>query len=124
MNHMQGLINGRVFDMQEVARDEIVRLGATEIWEFENDSFGMGMMNRPMAHPMHIHSVQFQVLDRSGATQDSYVDQGWKDTVLILPGERVQVIARYAPFAGLYLYHCHNLEHEDGGMMRNFRIVA
>lgn len=123
MSHMQGLINGRVFAMQEVAPDEIIRLGATEIWEFANDVSGMGMMNMPMAHPMHIHAVQFQVLNRWGVRHNGYMDKGWQDTVLLLPGEGVQVIARFAPFTGLYLYHCHNLEHGDGGMMRNFRIM-
>ena len=124
MAHMQGVINGRVFALQDVAPDERVRLGATEIWDFANDLSGMGMMSMPMPHPMHIHAVQFQVLERLGATHGGYVDQGWKDTVLLLPGERVRVMARFAPFSGLYLYHCHNLEHEDGGMMRNFRIAA
>ncbi|RJQ77885.1 MAG: multicopper oxidase family protein [Desulfobacteraceae bacterium] len=122
MSHMQGLINGRVFDMQAVAPDEYVRLDGTEIWEFANDGLGMGMMNMPMAHPMHMHAVQFQVLERWGVSHDGYLDAGWKDTLLILPGERAQVIARFSPYAGLYIYHCHNLEHEDGGMMRNFRI--
>jgi len=124
MFHMQGTINRRVFSMQEVARDEIIRLDATEIWEFVNDSSAMGMMSMPMAHPMHIHAVQFQVLERRGAAYDGFMDRGWKDTVLVLPGQRVRVMARFAPFEGLYLYHCHNLEHEDGGMMRNFRIAA
>jgi FtsP/CotA-like multicopper oxidase with cupredoxin domain len=124
MSHMQGVINGRTFAMEAVAPDEAVRLGATEIWEFANNVTGMGMMNMPMAHPMHIHAVQFQVLERRGRASDGHLDRGWKDTVLVLPGERVRVMARFAPFEGLYLYHCHNLEHEDGGMMRNFRIIA
>lgn len=123
MNHMRGTLNGRTFEMEAVARDEQVRHGDTEIWEFANDTSGRGMMRMPMPHPMHLHAVQFQVLDRWGVSHDSYVDHGWKDTVLVLPGERVQVIARFNPYKGLYLYHCHNLEHEDGGMMRNFLIV-
>ncbi|MBM2843783.1 MAG: Bilirubin oxidase, partial [Anaerolineales bacterium] len=69
---MQGMthtINGRVFEMDAVARDEIVRLGDLEIWEFANlegggGGMGMGMMNMEMPHPMHIHGVQFQVLGR------------------------------------------------------------
>lgn len=123
MSHMRGTLNGRVFAMQDVAWDEIVHLDTAEIWEFANTTGGMGMMNMPMPHPMHIHAVQFQVLDRHGARHDGFMDRCWKDTVLVMPGERVRVIARFAPFAGLYLYHCHNLEHEDGGMMRNFQIV-
>jgi FtsP/CotA-like multicopper oxidase with cupredoxin domain len=121
-------LNGRTFEMTGVASDEQVRLGTTEIWEFVNRG---GMMSLP--HPIHMHGEQFQVLDRavnSGgrraweAVKDGYVDGGWKDTVLVMPGERVRVLRRFADFTGLFLYHCHNLEHEDMGMMRNFEIVA
>lgn len=123
MDRMQGTINGRVFEMEGVARDETVELGALEVWEFSNNSSGMGMMNMALPHPMHIHGGQFQVLGRSGADNRGYVDEGWKDTVLVQPGERVQVLIRFGPFKGMYLYHCHNLEHEDSGMMRNFVIA-
>lgn len=50
------------------------------------------------------------------------VDQGWKDTVLVMPGDRVKLLMRFADYPGLYLYHCHMLEHEDLGLMRNYRI--
>ncbi|MEZ4681342.1 MAG: multicopper oxidase domain-containing protein [Caldilineaceae bacterium] len=92
---------------------------------------GGGMMDF-MAHPVHVHGVQFQVIDRtiddaqrSGweTVKDGYIDAGWKDTVLMMPGETVQVLMRFDSYAGRYLYHCHNLEHEDLGMMRNFEIV-
>jgi FtsP/CotA-like multicopper oxidase with cupredoxin domain len=49
---------------------------------------------------------------------------GWHDTVLVLPGERVRVLMKFEDFEGLYLYHCHILEHEDMGMMRNYRVSA
>ena len=123
MNHMQGVINGRVFAMNDVAPDEKVRLNDLEVWEFDNRFQGMGMMNMPLAHPMHIHAGQFQVVGRSGADTRGYVDEGWKDTVLVQPGEQVRVMMRFGPYKGRYLYHCHNLEHEDGGMMRNFEIA-
>jgi FtsP/CotA-like multicopper oxidase with cupredoxin domain len=138
---MQGMIhtiNDRVFEMDAVANDEIVRLGDLEVWEFVNleggggGGMGMGgMMNMQMPHPMHIHAVQFQVaerkIDQNFRTQyeqvsAGFVDEGWKDTVLVMPGERVKVLVRFEDFAGTYLYHCHNLEHEDAGMMRNYRI--
>jgi len=83
---------------------------------------------------MHMHAVQFKVIERvvdnpriaSGYEniRDGYVDDGWMDTVLTWPGERVRVLVKFDHYAGLYLYHCHNLEHEDGGMMRNFEIMA
>ncbi len=136
---MQGMthtINGRVFEMDSVACDEIVQLGDLEIWEFANlegggGGMGMGMMNMQMPHPMHIHGVQFQVLGRELALGNEsmyqelsagFVDDGWKDTVLVMPGEKVQVLVRFENYAGTFLYHCHNLEHEDAGMMRNYKI--
>ena len=78
------------------------------------------MMSMP--HPMHIHGLSFQILGRSGGPGYRFLDQGWKDSVLVMPGERVAVIMRFTDYKGLYLYHCHNLEHEDLGMMRNFLI--
>jgi FtsP/CotA-like multicopper oxidase with cupredoxin domain len=129
-------LNGRSFEMTAVARDERMRLGSTEIWEFSNEGGGGGMMGGGMMslpHPIHMHGEQFQVLERqisrSGraawqSLSDGFVDEGWKDTVLVMPGERVKVIRRFEDFTGLFLYHCHNLEHEDMGMMRNFEIIA
>lgn len=129
--HMVWGLNGRVFEMNGVAADEIVRLGSTETWEIINDA-SMGMMGG-MPHPVHVHGVQFRVVGRrirSGlvdawkSVRDGYVDEGWKDTVLIMPGERVQIMMRFDGHPGTFLYHCHNLEHEDMGMMRNFMIRA
>jgi FtsP/CotA-like multicopper oxidase with cupredoxin domain len=51
-----------------------------------------------------------------------FTDEGLKDVVLVLPGERVKVLMKFEDHAGLYLYHCHILEHEDMGMMRNYRV--
>ena len=119
MNRMQPTINGRTFSMSGVAPDEMVRFGETEIWEFINTG---GMMALP--HPMHIHGLSFQVLWRSGGPGYRFADQGWKDSVMVMPGERVALIMRFTDYKGLYLYHCHNLEHEDLGMMRNYLIRA
>jgi len=124
-------LNGRAFEMDEVAPDEVVRLGSTEVWQFINEA-GMGMMGG-MPHPMHVHGVQFRVVDRQvhpaalagwHNLSAGFVDDGWKDTVLVTPGERVRVLIRFQDHAGMFLYHCHNLEHEDMGMMRNFLIRA
>ena len=88
------------------------------MWTFDNDESGMAM-----PHPMHIHGVQFRILERSGGAvpadlREGMLDAGLKDTFAIFPSERVRVlIAPTVP--GLFMVHCHNLEHEDGGMMRN-----
>jgi FtsP/CotA-like multicopper oxidase with cupredoxin domain len=127
---MRFFLNGRQFDLTDVADEETVGAGSTHIWEFDNS--GPAMMNMRIGHPMHLHGRQFRVLRRQveagraaayGALADGFVDEGWKDTVLVLPGERVQVLVQFSRYPGLFLYHCHNLEHEDMGMMRNYRIV-
>jgi len=123
MRHMRGLINGRTFQMQEVAGDERIRLNSTELWELSNDDRSMGMMMMPTPHPVHLHGKQFQVVERSGALHSGYVDEGWKDTVLLMPGERARIIANFTDYKGMFLYHCHILEHGDMGMMRNYLIT-
>ena len=124
MQHMAGTINGRMFGMYDVADDEYVRLDTLEVWEFVNQRRGMGMMGMmAMPHPMHLHGKQFQVLDRYGAPFNDTLDAGWKDTVLVWPGERVRLLVKFETFPGLFLYHCHNLEHEDLGMMRNYEVI-
>jgi len=127
MAMMRWLLNSRPFELTEVAPNERVKLGTTEDWEFWNPG---GMMTA-MAHPIHLHAGQFQVLERelapgweapAATLKAGLVDEGWKDTFLLLPGERVRIRMRFEQYPGLFLYHCHNLEHEDAGMMRNFLI--
>ena len=122
MRMMEWTINGRVFEMMEVAEDEMVKLHDTMAWEWVN--------NTPIPHPMHMHNVQFQVVQRTPSSLSSYttihqglVDSGWKDTVLVWPGERVKIAMTFGPHAGMYMYHCHILEHEDMTMMRNYMIM-
>jgi FtsP/CotA-like multicopper oxidase with cupredoxin domain len=122
---MQWLLGGRTFAMDDVAPDETVSAGSTHLWEFVNMENGMGMQ---AAHPIHLHGRQFRVVDRTGGRaantlRAGVVDAGWKDTVLVLPGETVRVQVTFTRHPGLYLYHCHILEHEDMGMMRNFRVT-
>jgi FtsP/CotA-like multicopper oxidase with cupredoxin domain len=109
--------------MNDVADVETVAPGSTHIWEFANQP---GMMGMEMAHPLHLHGPQFRVLRRTGgsvnALREGINDSGWVDTVLVLPGETVRTQVTFSSHPGLYLYHCHILEHEDMGMMRNFRI--
>ncbi|MDD5274817.1 MAG: multicopper oxidase domain-containing protein [Methylovulum sp.] len=91
---------------------------------------GMGMM-MSMAHPIHLHGQQFQIVSRSidaGKTEDyatvreGFIESGLKDTVLVMPGESVRIIKPFQDFKGLFMFHCHNLEHEDMGMMRDFSV--
>jgi FtsP/CotA-like multicopper oxidase with cupredoxin domain len=128
-------LNGRTFEMEAVAQDETVKLGDLEVWEFNNQAGGgMGMMGgMALPHPMHIHGLQFQILEREvnssgraawGTLNEGFVDEGWHDTLLVMPGERVKILLKFEDYEGLYLYHCHNLEHEDMGMMRNYRVEA
>jgi FtsP/CotA-like multicopper oxidase with cupredoxin domain len=125
-------INGAGFEMLGASEMETVKLGTQEIWEFRNDGRG-AMMGMVMPHSMHVHGLQFRVIGRSVSQtfSDEYdtvkaglVDEGWKDTVLVMPGERVRILLRFADFPGLFLYHCHMLEHEDTGLMRNYRALA
>ncbi len=91
---------------------------------------GMGNM-MAMAHPIHLHGQQFQIVSRSvsadseadyATVRDGFIESGLKDTVLVMPGEKVRIIKPFQDFKGLFMYHCHNLEHEDMGMMRDFLV--
>jgi FtsP/CotA-like multicopper oxidase with cupredoxin domain len=107
-------INGKVFDSDRI--DEIVNLGSTEIWEFDNT-------DGDEAHPMHVHGVHFQILSRTGGRNTILPQEsGWKDTVLVAPKEKVLVILKFE-HKGKFVVHCHNLEHEDDGMMLNFEVI-
>lgn len=133
LNGMQWLINNRTFEMDSVLPEETIKLGSTEVWEIVNKlNPGQMMDANGMAHPIHIHGGQFQVLSREvlpqlkagwDSVREGRVDEGWKDTVLVMPGERVKLAMKFERYKGLYLYHCHNLEHESSGMMRNYRVA-
>ena len=121
-----------MWEINELHWDDITEypeLNTVEIWRFVNDS--------GVSHPMHMHLVLFQVLDRDSFTKDANgqiipggnpqpppaEEDGWKDTVMVGPNEIVRVIARFEGFKGRYPYHCHILEHEDHEMMRQFETV-
>lgn len=114
MNQLNGTfrINGATFQMGVI--NETVPLNNIEIWQLSNQS--------GIAHPFHIHDVQFNIISRNGATPPLN-EQGWKDVVLVKPMETVQFITKFEDFANdsiPYMYHCHLLTHEDGGMMGQF----
>jgi blue copper oxidase len=108
-------INGRSMDMKRI--DVRVPLGSVEIWQIENTT--------TLPHPFHIHDIQFRILDRDGKPPQPH-ERGLKDTVLVESGSKVRVITEFADYADPvhpYMFHCHNLEHEDAGMMGQFVVV-
>lgn len=114
MSHMVS-INNRRFDMERI--DLIKEKDTKEIWEVNNNSSMMG----GMIHPFHIHGVQFQILSRNGK-QPPANERGWKDTVLVNPTEKVELLVTFNQ-AGIFMYHCHILEHEEYGMMGQMKVV-
>ncbi|MBX3617374.1 multicopper oxidase family protein [Nitrosomonas sp.] len=140
MRHMSFQLNGRTFDMYDYTEAEQIPVNTIQrIKIFHHNpgmsggmrrggrGGGMGMM-MSVPHPIHLHGQQFQILSRTQVHQDNgydtvkhgFINSGWKDTVLVMPGEEIEIIKPFNDFKGLFLYHCHNLEHEDMGMMRNF----
>jgi spore coat protein A, manganese oxidase len=112
---------------------EFPKLNTTEIWEFANLTED--------THPMHMHLVRFQILDRRAFDTDEYLktrtirfmgpavppephELGWKDTVQCPDATITRIIARFEGYPGKYLYHCHILEHEANDMMRPFEVIA
>ena len=126
------LIDAKPYELEEIAFS--VARGAREVWEIKNSPISM-------PHPMHLHGFGFRVLRRQGtfgparalATESGgrlASDFGVKDTVTIWPNETVWLAVDFAlpedaDFRGRqrYMLHCHNLEHEDGMMMRNFAVL-
>jgi len=103
--------NDSLFDMDRI--DYIIPINNTEIWELTNSTM--------VAHPFHIHDVQFYVLDRDGNLPPPQ-ERGRKDVVFVLPQETVRFITKFETFTDTvvpYPFHCHILMHEDDGMMGN-----
>jgi spore coat protein A len=112
---------------------ESVKLGATESWKLVNLTED--------THPIHLHLVRFQILDRRPFDVDEYVakktiryvgpaqeppvhERGWKDVVQVYPGMITRIVATFDGYAGRYAWHCHLAEHEANEMMRPFEVVA
>jgi spore coat protein A len=100
---------------------EFPTLGSREIWEFENPTNAM--------HPMHVHLVKFQVLDKTDLDTGQPIAlepwelNTWKDTVRVPPQSKVRIIMDFQDYLGKYAYHCHILDHEDHEMMRQFQTI-
>ena len=108
VNHMKGwLIDGQPFSPDNITASP--KLGTVEVWRLIAD----------FHHPVHIHLSPFQVLSR-GIGGPGPFDAGWKDTIDLRPSEEAAIAIRFDGYAGKYVFHCHNLEHEDMAMMANF----
>jgi spore coat protein A, manganese oxidase len=110
---------------------EKVKLGSVEKWRFINTTDD--------AHPMHLHLVQFQILERQGFNLPAFLngtlqlvgnprrpaanEAGWKDTAVVNPRDVLTIIVKFEGYTGRYVYHCHMLEHEDNDMMRPYEVV-
>jgi len=108
-------INRMSFHMDSV--NETVYLNSTEIWTLRNKTM--------TAHPIHIHDIQFYLLDEPGRPV-SYFERGKKDVVLVMPQDSVRLITKFEDFANdivPYMFHCHVLHHEDDGMMGSFLVI-
>jgi FtsP/CotA-like multicopper oxidase with cupredoxin domain len=104
---MRHRINGKLYDSSRI--DEMVKANTNEIWLFENN-------NGDEPHPMHLHGVFFQVLDRTGGRGNLIASEnGWKDTVLVMPGEKVRVIVPFENNTGKFVF-------EDDGMMLQYQL--
>ncbi|QWB31885.1 MULTISPECIES: multicopper oxidase family protein [Exiguobacterium] len=107
-------INGKKFDAERI--DLKQEKGVTEVWEIYNKPDEMG----GMIHPFHVHGTQFKIISRDGESP-SENEQGWKDTLSIAPGEKVEIAIKFE-YEGVYMFHCHILEHEDNGMMGQIKV--
>ena len=128
-NRLKFLLNNHEF-MDGVTEEPVVN--EVEIWRIINAGLGV--------HPLHVHQIQFQILDITPFDTACYNltgqirytgepeppppnERGWKDTVKSVPGFITRIIMRFGPYTGRYVYHCHILEHEDYDMMRPFNVI-
>jgi spore coat protein A, manganese oxidase len=106
-------INGEMFDPNRV--DHQVVQGTTERWLLRNTS--------DMTHYVHLHEEQWRTVSRDGKRPPPW-ERGFEDTWRLDPGETVEVAATFTDYPGLFMLHCHMLDHEDHGMMAQFEVVA
>src|SRR5699024_6986935 len=107
-------INGKKFDKDRI--DFTQKKDETEVWEVYNKPDMMG----GAIHPFHIHGTQFKVISINGEEPPENL-QGYKDTIALDPGDKAKIAVKFEE-AGIYMYHCHILEHEDNGMMGQIKV--
>jgi FtsP/CotA-like multicopper oxidase with cupredoxin domain len=105
-------VNGKPFDPHRVDLD--VPLGSRQTWLLKNVS--------PITHYIHIHEEQWHTVSRDGAKPPPW-ERGLEDTWRLDPGETVEVAAKFTDYTGVFMIHCHMLDHEDHGMMAQFAVV-
>jgi len=133
-SHGEWAVNGELFQAHVITRDgedreARPRLNTVEIWTLTNSSGGW-------VHPIHIHADMFEILDRNGQPPGPE-EQGLKETVYLGRGDTVRVMFKFIsqpdPWSratgaeddiGDYVFHCHNVEHEDMAMMGNFNLMG
>lgn len=109
---MSWTINGKAFPETVPLK---IKLGQIVKVRFvNNDTKNM----HPMNHPIHLHGTSFQVLSVGGQAPDGEL---WKDTVAVPAGSFVDVAFRYSE-PGMWMLHCHILDHEDNGMMTDIEV--
>jgi blue copper oxidase len=107
--------NDSSFNMERI--DFIIPVNSIEIWKLVNETM--------VAHPFHIHDVQFYLFDRNGSAPNES-ERGRKDVVFVPTGDSVMFITKFEDFTDTlvpFMYHCHILMHEDAGMMGQFLVV-
>jgi FtsP/CotA-like multicopper oxidase with cupredoxin domain len=104
-------INGRTWSPSRIEADP--QFKDVEVWNLVNAG--------NWTHPVHIHLIDFRILDRNGRPSLPY-ESGLKDVVVLAPFETVRVVARFGPNYGKYMMHCHNIVHEDHDMMTQFEV--
>jgi FtsP/CotA-like multicopper oxidase with cupredoxin domain len=106
-NGMNFLVNNKIH-----IDDNPVKAGELQIWEISNTSL--------MDHPFHLHGDFFQVIEENGKAPEY---RAWKDTYNLTPGSKIKIAWMPDHRPGMWMYHCHILEHHESGMMANFELI-
>jgi len=106
-NGMNFLVNNKMH-----ADDKPVVIGELQIWEVSNTSL--------MDHPFHLHGEFFQILEENGNAPQY---KSWKDTYNLRPRSKIKIAWMPDNRPGMWMYHCHILEHHEAGMMANFEVI-